>query len=98
MDPKTVLGFYLSSFNFLQGCILYYVLWIVTMGWFISLSIYVDAFTEDFKTTVISEMNDEIRFEIKKCSKSQKNNNDSSAKLTEAILLRYEMLKYLPIF
>lgn len=59
LDPKTVFGYYLSLFNVMQGCFMYFVLFSVTIGFYISLSIYVNAFAEDFKT-IISEMNYEI--------------------------------------
>lgn len=96
MDPKTVLGFYISSFNTSQGAVMFYVLNAVTIIFFISLSTYVDAFFEDFKT-IIEEMNDEMKFDNTNSSRPQRNKNRSTAKITEAILLHYDMLKYLSI-
>lgn len=91
MDSKTVLGYYISSFTFLIAFIVCWVILFVNMGFFISLSFYVDAFAEDFKS-LITEMNDEIIFENKQGSKSR---THSSGKLSEAILVHQEMLKYL---
>lgn len=72
---------------------MYFILYAVTLGYFISLSIYVDAFSKDFEA-VLGEINDGINTENKKILKSPTNESDPSAKLTEAILLHYEMIKY----
>lgn len=90
MDTKTVFGYYLSLFTLFQGLLIYFVLCGVTMGFFISLSIYVNAFSEDFEKIIY-----EIIVENKTHSISRKQKIDSSAKLTEAILIHTEMLKYL---
>lgn len=92
MDSKTVLGYYFSAFILLHGAVTYLVLSAATMMYFISLSIYVGAFSEDFKT-IISETNSKINFENKKSPKSRENRNAVSEKLTKAILLHYEMLQ-----
>lgn len=65
------------------------------MGCFISLSIYVDAISKDFKA-ILSEMNNEMIMRIgnRKSAKSQANKDDLSPKLTEAILLHYKMNEY----
>lgn len=96
MDSKTVLGYYLASFNFLEGCLIYYVLFSFSVAFFISSSVYVDAFSEDFNA-IINEISDEINFKKKKGSKSRARKNDASEKLTGAISLHYEMLKYFTI-
>lgn len=74
-----------------------YVFWAIFIGYFIGLSIYVDAFPEDFKT-IIGEMNDEIDVENKKRSKPQIIKNNSSVKLMEAISVHYEMIRYFLFF
>lgn len=63
------------------------------MGFFISLSFYVDAITQDLKT-IISEIDDEIIFGSGKSSKPCPHKNNSSAKLSEAILLHNELFEY----
>lgn len=94
MDSKTVIGYYFSSFNFLQGCAMYFFLFSISVGLFISLSVYVGAISEDFKA-IIDEINEEIDSGNKKTPKSRKNKNDLWTKITEAILLHNEMIKYL---
>lgn len=71
---------------------MYFVLWAVSMGFFISLTFYVDAFSEDFRT-IISEINDGINFEDENSPKSRKHQNNSSDKLKQAVLLHNDMLK-----
>lgn len=93
MDPKTVFGYYLSIFNILQGCVMYLVLCAASMGFFISLTFYVDAFSEDFRA-IINGMNDETTFEDEKSSKSRTHKNDSFITLKQAILLHNDMHKY----
>lgn len=88
MDTKTVLGYYFSFFNWFQGVAMFCALHALTIGFFISLSIYIDAFSEDFGTT-IKEMN----AQIEENSKSPRPRNDSSRKLSDAILLHNEMSK-----
>lgn len=61
------------------------------MGFFISVTLYVNAFADDFKN-IISEMNDEITFESKNASNQRPHDSNSTVKLKEAILLHYEML------
>lgn len=93
-DPTTVFGYYLSVFNLLEGSTMYWLFFAATIGFFISLTIYVDAFSADFHT-IIAEMDDEIHFENEKYSKSRTHTNSSNVKLMEAILLHSEMVKYL---
>lgn len=93
MDSVTVLGYYLSIFFFTVGAMMYLIINIASMGFYISLSLYMSAFFEDFKN-IISEMNDELISENRKNSKSQSHNNDSSSKLKQAIFLHNEMIKY----
>lgn len=97
VDSNTVFGFYLLSFFLVGGNVMYAILCVASIGFFISLTIYLDAISEDFKTT-ISEMNDEVSFENKKISKSRPRNNDSSIKFKQAILIHYDMLKYFDQF
>lgn len=66
----------------------------VSIGLFISLSIYVNAFSEEFKA-IISDVNDEIDSNNKKSLKLCVNKIDSFSKLTQAILLQNEMFKYI---
>lgn len=88
MDTKTVLGYYFSFFNWFQGVVMFCALHALTIGFFISLSIYIDALSEDFGT-IIKEMN----VQIKENSKSPTPRIDSSRKLADAILLHNEMFK-----
>lgn len=71
---------------------MYYVLCSVTMGLFVTLTVYVDAFYEDFKT-IIDEMNDEISLENENSSRSRSCENDTSTKLIEAIVVHCEIFK-----
>lgn len=88
MDTKTVPGYYLSFFNWFQGVAMFCAMHALTLGFFISLSIYIDAFSEDFET-IINKMN----VQINENSKSPTKWNDSLTKLTDAILLHNEMFK-----
>lgn len=73
---------------------MYWVFFASTIGFFISLTIYVDAFSDDFQT-IIGELDDEIHFEDEKNPKSRAHKKNSNVKLLEAISLHNEMIKYL---
>lgn len=75
---------------------MYIILCAASIGFFISLTIYLDAILEDFKT-IISKMNDEVSFENNESSKSRPRNN-SAIKFKEAVLIHYDMLKYFDQF
>lgn len=92
MDSKTVLGYYLSTITYFTSGIMYLTFCTAAVGIFISSSFYVDAFAEDFLTT-ISEMN----FENKKSPNTKIHKNDVTSKLNEAILHHCETLEYLSI-
>lgn len=92
-DPNTVFGYYISVLNLLEGSTMYWVFFASTIGFFISLSIYVDAFSDDFQT-IIAEMDDEIHFENEKYPTSRAHKKNSNVKLLEAISLHNEMIKY----
>lgn len=65
---------------------MYFIFLSIQIGFFISLSFYVDAFSVNFKA-IINEMNDGIHFEGKQ-------KIDSSARIAGAISHHNEMFKY----
>lgn len=94
VDSKTVFGYYISFSAYFAASLMYFVIFAVSIGFFISLSIYVNAISEDFKT-IISEMNEKVIRE--KSSKSRAHMNPSFSKLLEAVSVHNEMFKYLSI-
>lgn len=99
VDSKTALGCYLLFFCWLSAFLMYAALCASSIGFFISLSFYVDAISQDLKRIFSKmEMNDEVVFESKRSSKSHSHKNISPGKLSEAILLHNELIKYLLIF
>lgn len=97
MSSKTVLGYYISLFNWFLGLLLLVVISAATTGFFISLTLYVGAISEDFKT-IVDKMNNKISIENRISSKSRAKNMGLSVKLSEAISFHKGMLEYLPIF
>lgn len=67
-----------------------------SLGFFISLTFYVDALTEDFET-ILNEYNDELIFETKNHSKARTHRKTSTINLSDAIFLHNELLEYLSI-
>lgn len=92
VDSKTIFGYYLSLYNFSEGALFYFVMFAVTIGFYIGLSIYVDAFSDDIKA-IFGEMNREISSEKEKNSISRAHRIDSFSKLRKAISVHNEMSK-----
>lgn len=69
----------------------------VSSGFFIGVCLYINAFSDDFKS-LFNKLNGKITLVCREKSKTQENNKNIRSILKEAVLLHNEMLKYSKIF
>lgn len=76
---------------------MFFTILVVSMGSFIGLCIYIDAFSKDFEY-LINNLNTQILLNCKEKSTLDRRNNEIRSIIKEAIWLHINMLKYLQFF